>query len=142
MGWGWGEGDNHLRGLPSVDMAECGGRGWSFSPWDQGKELRVGRVPCEVILSSLKLPGTGSCLGMASGAGCPSLAPAWPSPCTCPKQLPEIYLRFLSFHYRHCPPREGPASPGLRLVPCSHQIAQDWGQSWSPFVLDSEFLLV
>lgn len=34
-------------------MVECGGRGWSFSPWDQGKEPEFGRVPCEVISSSL-----------------------------------------------------------------------------------------
>lgn len=38
---------------------ECGGRGRSFSPWDQGKEPRVGRVPYEVILSSLMPPGPG-----------------------------------------------------------------------------------
>lgn len=38
---------------------ECGGRGWSFSPWDQGKEPGVGRVPYEVILSSLMPLGAG-----------------------------------------------------------------------------------
>lgn len=34
-------------------MVECGGRGWSFSPWDQGKKPEFGTVPCEVILFSL-----------------------------------------------------------------------------------------
>lgn len=74
--WGGGRGDNHLQGLPGVDMVECRGRGRSFSPWDQGREPGVGRVPCEVILSSLMPPGTWPQTKQAL----PGDAPPWPQP--------------------------------------------------------------
>lgn len=74
--WGGGRGDNHLQGLPGVDMVECRGRGRSFSPWDQGREPGVGRVPCEVILSSLMPLGTWPQTKQAL----PGDAPPWPQP--------------------------------------------------------------